>query len=456
MKSEEIIIIEDNDTMRLGIADSLKSEGYKVAAFDNGPDAIKKFRVVPAALAIIDLKMEPMNGIEVLSKLREINPSTEVLMISAYGTVEDAVKAMKLGASDFLTKPFSPEELRIRVNIIWQKILRDRKIEDLIDQNKLLSDELFTGYDEIIGNSQAIKKVFSLIEQVADKESTVLIQGESGTGKELIARAVHRKSKRAEYPFIKVNCGALNDNLLESELFGHEKGAFTGAIKQKKGRFELADKGTLFLDEIGDVSPAMQVKLLRVLQEYEFERVGGEITLKSDVRIIAASNRDLQKLIAEGKFREDLFYRLSVIPVSLPSLRERKEDISLLVNYFLNIQAAKNHSDKKEISNEGMKLLIEYHWPGNIRELQNLVERLFVISPGKEIDPLLIAGHLNGNVTVNNGYSNLPLEEAVYSFEKNLIVQAMRKSDGIKNRAAKLLGISTSVLYYKLEKYGLI
>jgi len=456
MKSEEIIIIEDNDTMRLGIADSLKSEGYKVAAFDNGPDAIKKFRVVPAALAIIDLKMEPMNGIEVLSKLSEINPSTEVLMISAYGTVEDAVKAMKLGASDFLTKPFSPEELRIRVNIIWQKILRDRKIEDLIDQNKLLSDELFTGYDEIIGNSQAIKKVFSLIEQVADKESTVLIQGESGTGKELIARAVHRKSKRAEYPFIKVNCGALNDNLLESELFGHEKGAFTGAIKQKKGRFELADKGTLFLDEIGDVSPAMQVKLLRVLQEYEFERVGGEITLKSDVRIIAASNRDLQKLIAEGKFREDLFYRLSVIPVSLPSLRERKEDISLLVNYFLNIQAAKNHSDKKEISNEGMKLLIEYHWPGNIRELQNLVERLFVISPGKEIDPLLIAGHLNGNVTVNNGYSNLPLEEAVYSFEKNLIVQAMRKSDGIKNRAAKLLGISTSVLYYKLEKYGLI
>ncbi len=456
MKSEEIIVIEDNDTMRLGIADSLKREGYTVAVYDNGPDALKKFQVVPAALAIVDLKMEPMNGIEVLSKLREINPSTEILMISAYGTVEDAVKAMKLGASDFLSKPFSPEELRIRVNIIWQKILKDRKIEDLIDQNKLLSDELFTGYEEIIGNSQAIKKVFSLIEQVADKESTILIQGESGTGKELIARAVHRKSKRAENPFIKVNCGALNDNLLESELFGHEKGAFTGAIKQKKGRFELADKGTLFLDEIGDVSTAMQVKLLRVLQEYEFERVGGEVTLKSDVRIIAASNKNLQKLIAEGKFRDDLFYRLSVIPVSLPSLRERKEDIPLLVNYFLNMQAAKNHSEKKEISKEGMKLLIEYHWPGNIRELQNLVERLFVISPGKEIDPLLIAGHLNGNVTTNNGYTNLPLEEAVYSFEKNLIVQAMRKSDGVKNRAAKLLGISTSVLYYKLEKYGLI
>ena len=385
-----------------------------------------------------------------------INSSTEVLMISAYGTVEDAVKAIKLGAADFLTKPFSPDELRIRVNKIWQKILNDRKIENLIDQNKLLTEELFTGYDEIVGNSKAIKKVFALIEQVADKDSTILVQGESGTGKELIARAIHKKSNRADHPFIRINCGVLNDNLLESELFGHEKGSFTGAIKQKKGRFELADKGTLFLDEIGDISQAMQVKLLRVLQEYEFERVGGEETIKSDVRIIAASNKDLKKLIAEGKFREDLFYRLSVIPISLPSLRERKEDIPLLVNYFLQKVAEKNRLEKKEINNEGMKLLIEYHWPGNIRELQNLVERLFVISTGKIIDPMLIAGHLSGNVTLNNGYNNLPLEEAVQAFEKNMIIQAMKKSDGVKNRAAKLLGINTSVLYYKLEKYGLI
>jgi len=248
----------------------------------------------------------------------------------------------------------------------------------------------------------------------------------------------------------------LNDNLLESELFGHEKGAFTGAVKQKKGRFELADRGTLLLDEIGDVSTAMQVKLLRVLQEYEFERVGGEVTLKTDVRIIAASNKDLQKLVNEGKFREDLYYRLSVIPVSLPSLRERKEDIPLLVNHFLQKIAVKNHSEKKEIGNEGMKLLVEYHWPGNIRELQNLVERLYVISPGNQIDSLLIAGHLNGNVMVGGDFSNLPLEEAVKAFEKNLIMQAMKKSNGVKNRAAKLLGISTSVLYYKLEKYELI
>jgi len=456
MRSEEIIVIEDNDTMRLGIADSLKREGYKINTYENGVEALKKFQLSNAALAIIDLKMEPVDGIEVLCKLKEINPTTEVLMISAYGTVEDAVKAMKLGAADFLTKPFSPEELRIRVNKIWQKILNDRMIEDLIDQNKLLNEELLTGYEEIIGNSQAIKKVFALIGKVADKDSTVLIQGESGTGKELIARAIHRKSNRADYPFIRINCGVLNDNLLESELFGHEKGAFTGAIKLKKGRFELADKGTLLLDEIGDISPAMQVKLLRVLQEYEFERVGGEVTLKSDVRVIAASNKDLQKLIAEGKFREDLFYRLSVIPVSLPSLRERKEDVPLLVNYFLHKLAEKNRSEKKIINREGMKLLIEYHWPGNIRELQNLVERLFVISSGKDIDPLLIAAHLGGNVTLNNGYTNLPLEDAVSAFEKNMIIQAMKKSEGVKNRAAKLLGISTSVLYYKLEKYGLI
>src|SRR5690606_21265040 len=410
MKSEEIIVIEDNDTMRLGIADSLTREGYKVSAYENGVDALKKFNLSPAALAIIDLKMEPVNGIEILSKIKEINPSTEVLMISAYGTVEDAVKAMKIGAADFLTKPFSPEELRIRVNKIWQKILNERKIEDLIDQNKLLNDELFTGYEEIIGNSNEIKKVFSLIEQVADKESTVLIQGESGTGKELVARAIHRKSKRSEFPFIRVNCGVLNDNLLESELFGHEKGAFTGAVKQKKGRFELAHKGTLFLDEIGDVSPAMQVKLLRVLQEYEFERVGGEETIKSDVRIIAASNKNLQKLIAEGKFREDLYYRLSVIPIHLPSLRERKEDIPLLVSHFLLKLAEQNNSEKKEINTEGMKMLIDYHWPGNIRELQNLIERLYVISPNKLIDPLLIAGHLSGQTIMNNGFSNLPLD----------------------------------------------
>ncbi|MGE5846096.1 MAG: sigma-54-dependent transcriptional regulator [Ignavibacteria bacterium] len=456
MKLEKILVVEDNETMRIGIEESLKREGYSVKSFENEIDALNDLQFGSAALAIVDLKMEPMNGIEVLRKIKELNPKTEVLMISAYGTVEDAVKSMHLGAVDFLTKPFSPDELRIRVKKIWQKIQNEKKLEDLIEQNKILSDELFTGYDEIVGNSPAIKKVFSLIEQVADKDSTVLIHGESGTGKELVARAIHKKSKRCEHPFIKINCGALNDNLLESELFGHEKGSFTGAIKQKKGRFELADKGTLFLDEIGDISPAMQVKLLRVLQEGEFERVGGEVTLKSDVRIIAATNKDLQKLILDGHFREDLFYRLSVIPINLPTLRERKEDIIQLVNYFIKRLAVKNNCEPKEVTAEGLEMLMDYPWPGNIRELENLTERLFVISSDKAVDPSLIASHLSSSISFNSGYENLPLEEALYAFEKNLIVTAMKKANGIKNRAAKILGISTSVLYYKLEKYRLI
>jgi len=456
MNFNEIIIVEDNDTMRLGIMESLKREKYNVCGYDNGPAALNEFKSKMPFLAVVDLKMEPMNGIDVLAKIKELNPSTEVLMISAYGTIEDAVKAMQIGAADFLTKPFSPDELRIRVKNIRQKIQDQKKIEDLIEQNKLLNEELFESSDKIIGNSDSIKEIFSIVNQVAEKNSTVLIQGESGTGKELIARAIHRKSKRSDHPFIKINCGALNDNLLESELFGHEKGAFTGAIKLKKGRFELADQGTLFLDEIGDVSTAMQVKLLRVLQEGEFERVGGETTLKTDVRIIAATNQDLQKLIFQGKFREDLFYRLSVIPINIPSLRERKDDIPLLVNYFLDKMAKKNRQPNKIMDKEGLDLLVNYPWPGNIRELENLIERLVVISEGNKIESFLIARHLTGGGVINNGFENLPLEDALFSFEKNLIVQAMKKANGVKNRAAKILGVKTSVLYYKLEKYGLM
>ncbi|MDI6802830.1 MAG: sigma-54 dependent transcriptional regulator [Bacteroidota bacterium] len=455
MKNEEIIVIEDNETMRLGIVESLRREGYKVQAYANGPQALKDFQFKPISLAIIDLKMEPMNGIQILEKIKEQNPATEVLMISAYGTVEDAVKAIQLGAADFLTKPFSPDELRMRVKKIVEKIQSERRIQELIEQNRLLSDEAFSSYAEMIGNSLQIKKVFTLVEQVANTESTVLIQGESGTGKELIARAIHRKSKRAENAFIKVNCGALNENLLESELFGHEKGAFTGAIRLKKGRFELANKGTLFLDEVGDISQAMQVKLLRVLQEGEFERVGGESTLKTDVRIIAATNRDLQKLIREEKFREDLYYRLSIIPINIPPLRERREDIPLLVDYFLKKQAGINCQKEKQIEIDGLKLLVDYLWPGNIRELENLIERLTVITIGDKIESNLISSHLNQGLNVNTSYNNLPLERAVESLEKNLIVQALKKANGVKNKAAKYLGIPTSVLYYKMEKYDL-
>ena len=456
MKAEEIIVVEDDETMRLGIVETLKREGYSVTDFENGEKALKELKFKNLALAIVDLRMEPVSGIEVLRKLKESNSRTEVLMISAYGTVNDAVNAMKLGATDFLTKPFSTEELRIRVKRILEKVQNERTIENLLEQNKLLNNELFFGFEEMIGNSEAIKKIFGIIEQVAEKDSTVLICGESGTGKELAARAIHKKSLRANNPFIKINCGALNENLLESELFGHEKGSFTGAIRQKKGRFELADKGTLFLDEIGDVSPAMQVKLLRVLQDGEFERVGGEEVIHTDVRIISATNKDLNKLIAEGKFREDLFYRLSVIPINLPPLRERKEDIPALVKHFITKSTAKNHQGIKEINNKGMKFLLEYPYPGNIRELENLIERLCVISDDKTIEPELIAHHLNGNFSTVENYSSLPLEEAMSAFEKNMIMTAMKKSNGVKNRAAKILGIKTSALYYKLEKFGLI
>jgi DNA-binding NtrC family response regulator len=456
MKTKEIMVVEDNDTMRLGIAESLKRQQYTVIEFDNGADALNYFERHQTSMAILDLKMEPIDGIELLKKLKSINPAVEVLMISAYGTVESAVEAMKLGAVDFLTKPFSPEELRIKVNKVFEKIKSEKLIEDLIEQNKILNDELFTGYEEMVGSSIVMKEVFNLIEQVADKESSVLIQGESGTGKELIARAIHKRSRRNNCPFIKINCGALNDNLLESELFGHEKGSFTGAIRNKKGRFELADKGTLFLDEIGDISNSMQVKLLRVLQEGEFERVGGELTIQTDVRILAATNKDLRKLISEEKFREDLFYRLSVIPIQLPSLRERRDDIILLVDHFLKKVSAKNRSSEKRIDKEGMQLLINYSFPGNIRELENLIERLFVICTSDKIEPELISNHLSTGNSTAGDFNSLPLDDALYSFEKNMIMQAMKKSDGVKNRAAKLLGINTSALYYKLDKFKLL
>jgi DNA-binding NtrC family response regulator len=447
-----IIIIEDNPTMRLGMAESLRREGYQISEYENPEKALEFFSTQPAALVISDLKMEPIDGIAVLKRIKEIHPVTEVMMVSAYGTVETAVKALQLGAIDFLTKPFSPEELRVRVNKVWEKIRQQQEMDQLLAEKQLLQAELF---DDIIGNSTPMCQLFELVQRIAREDITVLIEGESGTGKELIARAIHKKSPRASKPFIKVNCGALNENLLESELFGHEKGAFTGAYKRKKGRFELADGGTLFLDEVGDISPAMQIKLLRVLQEQELERVGGEETISVDVRFICATHRNLSKMVMEEKFREDLFYRLSVIPIKLPPLRERKEDIPALAGHFL-IKRKTAHTSKK-ITPEGIQLLMQYSWPGNIRELENLIERLQVISAGDIIEPDLIAAQLGGsNFHINTNSDNLPLEEAVNTFERNLIIHALRKTDGIKNQAAKLLGIRTSTLYYKLEKHRLI
>ncbi len=447
---KKIMVVEDNPTMRLGMVESLRREEYAVSEFENGETALKAFRKKPVPLVITDLKMAPVDGITLLQQIKETHPATEVIVVSAFGTVETAVQAMQLGAADFLTKPFSTDELRVRVKNVWERIQQRRTLDQLLAEKQLLHDELFP---EMIGNSPPMQQLFDLIQRIAKEESTILIEGESGTGKELAARAIHQNSERNGKPFIKVNCGALNDNLLESELFGHEKGAFTGAIRQKKGRFELADGGTLFLDEIGDISPAMQVKLLRVLQEREFERVGGEATISVDVRIICATHRNLPRRVQDGEFREDLYYRLSVIPMQLPPLRDRREDIPELVNHFLQ-----KRSQPKTITAEGINLLMEYSWPGNIRELENLMERLQVIAPGPEIDPQLIAVHLGSGISHNTSgqYENLPLDDALYAFEKNLIVHALKKCDNVKNRAAKLLGIKTSTLYYKLEKFDLL
>jgi DNA-binding NtrC family response regulator len=396
-----------------------------------------------------------MDGIQLLDKVKESYPETEALLISAYGSVKDAVKAMQLGAADFMTKPFSPEELRARVKKIFQKIENGKIINQLRDQNEYLQEEISNEYEEMVGSSKLMREIFGLIDRIAKEESSVLIQGESGTGKELVARAIHRKSRRSKSPFIRINCGALNDNLLESELFGHEKGAFTGAIQQKRGRFELAHKGTLFLDEIGDVSQAMQVKLLRVLQEKEFERVGGENTIPVDVRIIAATNKDLNHQLHDRTFREDLYYRLSVIPIQLPSLRERKEDIPLLIGHFLN-RINEKKAERKSISGNAIEILQQYPWPGNIRELENLIERLYIISNENEISMLTVSQYLGQSNQLNGTTNNMQLEQALFNFEKQMISQAMKKSNGVKNQAAKLLGIRTSTLYYKLEKFGLI
>jgi len=453
MTAKQVIIVEDNETMRLGMSESLRREGYEIFDFADGEKALEHFKTSPAPLIISDLRMDKMDGIELLQKVKEQQKRTEFIIVSAYGTVETAVKAMHLGAADFMTKPFSNEELRIRVRKIFEQLSHREELEKLQEHNLYLNEELSRAYPEIIGQSVVMQELFEMIEKVAVGESTIIIEGESGTGKELVARAVHRRSKRAAKPFVRVNCGALNDNLLESELFGHEKGAFTGAVRQRKGRFELAEGGTLFLDEIGDISLAMQVKLLRVLQEKEFERVGGEETIETDVRIISATNKNLQESVAQNNFREDLYYRLSVIPIKLPALRERKEDIALLIHFFIR---KISNSNERSFSPQAIEAMSAYSWPGNIRELENLVERLLVISNEEEISLQTIARYLGNNVPVSENYNGIPLDDALAKFEKNLIQHAMKKSDGIKNRAAKILGIGTSSLYYKLEKYKLL
>ncbi len=455
----KILIIEDNDTMREGMAAIIGKMGHECDAVSNGQAGLALVEKKAFDLIVTDYRMEGMDGLQVLQQSKTKAPGTEVLIITAYGTIELAVEAMKLGAVDFITKPFSHDEFKLKIERILERIQERKELARISEENIYLRDELEEqfNYGEIIGKSRAMQEVFRTIEKVAATDSSVLIYGESGTGKELVARAIHKLSPRKDKPFIRVNCGALVENLLESELFGHEKGAFTGAMKRKKGRFELAHQGSIFLDEIGDISPNMQLKLLRVLQEKEFERVGSEETIQVDVRILAATNKNLSELVQQGKFREDLFYRLHIIPIYLPPLRERKEDIPLLAQHFIKQLAEELKKPARQLSDAAMEKLLDYPWPGNIRELENVIERAMVLSDKAVIDaadlpilPATGAERLPNDLLDRYGYK---LNETLAAVEKQLIEKALNETQGNKNQAAKLLGIGTSLLYYKLEKY---
>jgi len=452
-----ILVIEDNETMLEGISRTLERMGHRVVGVPDGLQGLEVCRKGDIDLVIADYRMQPMDGMEVLERVKRMDEDIDVVIITAYGTIELAVEAMKKGASDFITKPFSPDELKVRIDKVLEFRKARQRSQRLADENLYLRQEIEVQYGEMVGSSEKMRKVFEKIEKVARTDSSVIIYGESGTGKELVARALHYRSPRREGPFVKVNCAALAEGVLESELFGHEKGAFTGAIRRKKGKFELANTGTIFLDEVGDIPPAIQVKLLRVLQEKEIERVGGEGPIKVDVRIVAATNRDLPKMVEEGKFREDLFYRLHVIPIYLPPLRERKEDIPELVRHFLRKKCAQLGRKVPEVDPKALELLMEYDWPGNVRELENVLERAIVLCEGDRIGPsdLPLLVEREGDVLrVPEG--EVPLPEMLESLEKQLIERALEKARGVKAEAARILGIKTSTLYYKMEKYGMI
>jgi two-component system response regulator HydG len=455
-----ILIIDDNETMREGMAATVRRMGHEAWIAGSGAEGLALMRKHGPDFLITDLKMEGVDGLEVVEAAKRIDPSCPALIVTAFGTVETAVEAMRLGAMDFLQKPFAPEVLRLKVeralDMRRERMSRQRAEAEV----EALRADAAVDYvpNEMVGQSPLMLALFESIGRVAASDVVVHIAGESGTGKELVARAVHQRSRRAAGPFVKVNCGALTDTLLESELFGHERGSFTGAVKRKLGRFELADKGTLFLDEVGDMTPNLQLKLLRVLQEKQFERVGGEETVAVDVRVVSATHRDLKKAVEEGRFREDLFYRLHVVPFRVPSLRERREDIPLLVDHFIKKLGPRANSAVKRIDEAALARLTTYAWPGNVRELENAIEQALVFANGDSIDlaalpAFLREGASEGALAIPG--DNMSLPEILDDLERQLIQRAYDRSGGVKTETARLLGIKTSALYYKLEKYGI-
>ncbi len=446
--TQTILVVDDEASNRLSMERILQREGYAVLSAANGAEGLALLRKESVALLLTDLKMPGMSGIELLKAARKLVPGVEVIVLTAYGTVETAVGAMKEGAYDFISKPLKRIELLNAVKNALEK-------QALSSENRRLRERLEAEGDRgIIGTSSSMRKVLELVSQVAPSSASVLIEGASGTGKELIAQAIHDLSPRRTRRFVKLSLAALPETLVESELFGYEAGAFTGAAGRREGRFELADGGSLFLDEVGEMSPALQVKLLRVLQEGEFERLGGTRTISVDVRIVAATNKNLEEEVAAKRFREDLYYRLNVIKIQLPPLCERGEDIPLLVNHFLRVYARKNERPFKAMSREAMELLMRHPWPGNVRELENTIERAVVLSLHDEIRPEDLPATLRGGMKTAARELCFPVGTPIREVELTLIRETLRYTDGDKNLAAHLLGINPRTIYRKLEEIG--
>jgi DNA-binding NtrC family response regulator len=446
-----VLIVDDERATREGLERALQNR-YEVMLAEDGQKAVQVLESRPVDVLVTDLKMPGIDGMALLRRARTLTSPPLCIMMTAYGSIENAVEAMQAGAYHYLTKPnINLDELEL----VIQRGLEGRRLESENVNLRTQLDKKF-GLENIIGNSPAMQQVFEIVQQVAPTRATVLITGETGTGKELIAHAIHNLSPRKKGPFVAVHAAALASTLLESELFGHEKGSFTGAVERRIGRFELADGGTLFLDEVSEIEPVMQVKLLRVLEERAFERVGGQKTIDVDVRLIAATNRELKKLASEGKFRDDLFYRLSVVIVSLPPLRERREDVSLLVNAFLEQCSRENNKPAREITAEALNTLMAYDWPGNVRELRNTIEQMVVLGRGERLTLRDVPAAIRGGadltkISVVRPGTTMTVEEA----ERQLIVQALREMNGNRTRAAKKIGISRRTLHRKLKQYGL-
>ncbi|MDY6853476.1 MAG: sigma-54 dependent transcriptional regulator [Thermodesulfobacteriota bacterium] len=445
-----ILIVDDEKSIRNALSGVLDDEGFHVCSASDGMEAIRKVERENPDLVLLDIWMEGMDGIEVLKKLKAISPNLLIIMISGHGTIETAVKATKLGAYDFIEKPLSLDKVVLTIN-------RALNFQQLEKENEILRNKIHKNY-KIIGNSDVVVKLKQQIEIAAPTNGWILITGENGTGKELVARSIHRKSLRSDKPFVEVNSAAIPEELIESELFGYEKGAFTGAVSQKKGKFDMANGGTIFLDEIADMSLKTQAKILRILQEQEYERVGGTKSIHVDVRVIAATNRDLKEEMERGNFREDLYYRLNVIPLEVPPLRKRKEDIPVLVSQFLKEFCAENHKEQKALSKEALDMLTEYNWPGNVRELKNIVEMLVIMTPEVVVSagdiPVSIRRELNEEKK-ENLYEYDSLKAAREEFEKQFIIEKLKEFDDNVSKTALAIGVERSHLHRKIKNLGI-